>query len=206
MTKKNKGYTMIEMIIVIAIMAILSGMAFVTLGIIQQAKCNAAATSLDSQIGSLWIKTKALSQGKTQTVATSSEKGAKYPLSMLIRKNDDASDDIRDGSYVIYLGYSDGSSFYEKERCEVLPNVVSLKYTPTPGKDAEQKVTTLSMLVHTDGSSETIATGETDGFLISFNKSDGSVNHGAGTYEIIYNDETIVSIYLDSITGNHYAK
>ena len=58
--KKNKGYTLIEMIIVIAIMAILTAVAFVTLGVIHQAKCNAAVNSLDNQIGSLWIKTKAI--------------------------------------------------------------------------------------------------------------------------------------------------
>ena len=178
--KKNKGYTLIEMIIVIAIMAILTAVAFVTLGVIHQAKCNAAVNSLDNQIGSLWIKTKAISQGKTQTSPTSSEPGAAYPLCMQLCKNVDSTDDIRDGSYEIILGYEDGTNFIQKEKVEA------------------QRHSTLTSSPNADGT--------TDNILIEFNKSDGSVKYGAGTYEVIYNNSTVASIYLDSITGNHYIK
>ncbi len=195
--KKNKGYTLIEMIIVIAIMAILTAVAFVTLGVIHQAKCNAAVNSLDNQIGSLWIKTKAISQGKTQTSPTSSEPGAAYPLCMQLCKNVDSTDDIRDGSYEIILGYEDGTNFIQKEKVEALTDIVSIKYTETSGH-AEQRHSTLTSSPNADGT--------TDNILIEFNKSDGSVKYGAGTYEVIYNNSTVASIYLDSITGNHYIK
>ena len=46
----------------------------------------------------------------------------------------------------------------------------------------------------------------TDSFLIQFNKADGSVTYGAGTYEIIYNDKTVYKVVLDASTGKHYIR
>lgn len=62
--KKNKGYTLIEMIIVIAIMAILAGLSAVTIGLINKAKAQDAVTTFNSQLSSIWLKTKAI--GTTQ--------------------------------------------------------------------------------------------------------------------------------------------
>lgn len=186
--KKNKGYTLIEMIIVIAIMAILAGVAVVTLNVIQQAKCNAAVNTFDNQIGNLWIQTKALSQGKEQTNPSGhrTDDGATYPMCMQIKKN-------ADDAYEIFIGYYDGG-FIEKESLAVLTNIVKVKYTES---DSAQRHPTLTSA---SGGSET------EQMFIEFNKSDGSVIYGAGTYDIIYNNDIVASIYLDSITGNHYVK
>lgn len=189
--KKNKGYTLIEMIIVIAIMAILSGVAVVTLNVIQQAKCNAAVNTFDNQISNLWIQTKALSQGKVQSTSDRADAGGYYPMCMIVMKNVDDSDDIKNGSYEMILGYEDGSGFIKKESLAVLTEIVSIRYTPSPGS-------TYSAVTGADGT--------TTQMLIEFNKSDGSVKYGAGTYDIIYNNSVVASIYLDSVTGNHYVK
>ncbi len=58
--KKNKGYTLVEMLIVLAIMAILSGLAAVSVGLIRKAKIQDAITSFDSQLTNLWIQTKSM--------------------------------------------------------------------------------------------------------------------------------------------------
>ena len=42
--------------------------------------------------------------------------------------------------------------------------------------------------------------------IIEFNKSNGSVRYGAGTYEIVYNNKVVATVYLDADTGNHYVK
>ena len=56
---KNKGYTLIEMIIVIAIMAILAGVAAVAFNLISKAKVQDAVTSFNSQLSYSWLQTKA---------------------------------------------------------------------------------------------------------------------------------------------------
>ncbi|MDE6761269.1 MAG: prepilin-type N-terminal cleavage/methylation domain-containing protein [Lachnospiraceae bacterium] len=188
-TRKNKGYTLIEAIIVIAIIAILSGMSFVTIGIIKQAKCNAAASALDAQMGSLLIKTKAVSEAKDS------------PLCMLIQYNNSdinfADGTIaKRGSYSLILGYNDGSSFTPKEVDAdgnavvetTLPNILSINYTPEAGAGECSFV---------DG---------TETMLIEFKKADGSVRYGAGSYEIIYNGNKVATVKLDAATGNHSVK
>lgn len=62
--KKNKGYTLIEMIIVITIMAILAGLSAVSLSLISKAKAQDAVTTFNSQLNSVMLKTKAI--GTTQ--------------------------------------------------------------------------------------------------------------------------------------------
>ncbi len=188
--KKNQGYTLIEAIIVMAIIAILSGMSFVTLGIIKQAKCSEAANTISNQIGSLLTKTKALSEAKDK------------PLCMMIQYNDSNvtySDGTtaKAGSYSIVLGYHDGTGFTVKSATPsgdykaeaTLPNILTVKYTSTDkkpcniaGLDAEKKM------------------------IIEFNKANGSVRYGAGTYEIVYNGSTVATVHLDATTGNHYVK
>lgn len=201
--KKNKGYTLVETLIVIAIMAIVSAMAFVTIGIIYQAKYNAAIDELNTQINSVWIKTKALSQGKIQTnanqITDDTKDSAVYPLCMMIVENTDSTDDIKDGSYELILGYEDGTNFIEKEDITLLTNIININYVPSSDS---QKHALTAETVKEDGEQH----GSTSKILIEFNKSDGSVKYGAGTYQVIYNDRVVGSVYLDPTTGNHYTK
>lgn len=180
--KNNKGYTLIEMVIVIAIMAILTGVSVVTIGVIKEAKVNAAINTIENQMSSLWIKTKALSQSKVQSSPLSSGEAGTYPLCMMIEKNTDDSDDVKDGSYQLILGYEAGSGFVDKEVVATLTDYISIVYTDSAGVEL------------------------TDSIVIQFNKSNGSVVKGAGTYNIIYNDKVFGTIYLDGVTGNHYIK
>lgn len=188
--KKNKGYTLIEMLIVIAIMAILAGVAVVTIGIIKNARCTAAVNSFQNQVSSLWIKTKAISQGSVQASPTGKDASDKYPLCMRILKNSDSGDDVKDGAYELILGYNTGSGFEEKETVAVLTDIININYTPVGDQH------TLNTY---DGNNITSA-------IIQFNKSDGSVVYGAGTYNIMYNNRTFGSIHIDRISGNHYMK
>jgi len=117
---KNKGYTLVELIIVIAIMAILAGMSFITIGIINQAKCSAAVTTVDNQLSSCLIRTKAVSN-----VAT--------PMCMVVVQRND-------GTFAIMTGKLDssGALTYDDpnvdDNCEaILPRQIhKIEYTPSP--------------------------------------------------------------------------
>lgn len=192
--KNNKGYTLIETLIVLAIMAILTGVAFITIGVINEAKYNSAINTFENQLSNLWVQTKALSQGKEQTNPTSTDANAIYPLAMLLRLNEDSTDDIKDGSYELIFGYDQSGSFVEKETVAVLPHIISIEYVPS--------TVTQSHGTHTVCGYNGAATS----VFIKFNKSDGSVEYGAGSYRVIYDNKVVGTVYIDRITGNHYIK
>lgn len=181
--KKNRGYTLIEVIIVIAIIAILSGVSFVTIGIIKNAKAQAAATTLSDQMGSLLIKTRALSEAKDSRLCLRlryNENRVEYADGTIARA----------GSYSLILGYHDGSSFIEKnpDMAEAtLPDSITIDYAPAAANQ-ESGITGL---------------GDKD-VIIEFNKSNGSVRHGAGNYTFRLNDSIMSYVVLDATTGNHY--
>lgn len=190
--KKNQGYTMIELIIVIAIIAIMTGFSFGTIAVIKKARYNTAASTLSNQIGSLNVKTRAISEAKNN------------PLCILLHKNSDKIDlddgsVLRANSYSLILGYDAGSSIIDKKTGVAfaeastkvveasLPNIVEVVYTPS---DAAQQ--------H--------GCNDDDNIVIEFNKSSGGVRYGAGKYELVYNNRTVATVTLDATTGNHYLK
>ena len=87
---KNKGYSFIELMIVLAIMAVLSACAFLTIGIINNAKRDSGITTFESQLENLLVKTKAMSK--------TDEK-----LSMVIKKD-------TDNKWSFYYGTYDASN------------------------------------------------------------------------------------------------
>ena len=56
--RENKGYTLIEMIIVIAIVAVLTGAAMVTISIIHSAKAKEASSTLEDALGEAQMNAK----------------------------------------------------------------------------------------------------------------------------------------------------
>lgn len=178
--KRNRGYTLIEVIIVIAIIAILSGLSVVTLGIIRNAKAQAAATTLSDQMQSLLIKTKALSSAKGETLC--------MKLEYVDEKREIGNVTARAGSYLLILGTHKDSGFVARETDKVeavLPDLITIEYEPSKGQSTD------------------IAVPSTDA-IIEFNKSDGSVRSGAGVYTIRYNGNIMSYVVLDATTGNHY--
>ncbi|MDD6071667.1 MAG: prepilin-type N-terminal cleavage/methylation domain-containing protein [Clostridiales bacterium] len=180
--KKNKGYTLVEMIIVIAIIAILGGVSFITIGIIKESKRQSAVSELNNQMSSCLVRTKAVS---TSTNSTST------PLCMVIKER-------TDGTYAIMTGYVNGSNITDSagnalnpnkdENCEaVLSKEISkIEYQPATGQ----------------------AWSGSD-MIIQFIKSDGSTKYGGGSYVIYarkYGEKPYATISLDPVSGKHYVK
>lgn len=173
----NKGYSVVEMVIVIAIIAILSAVGFLTINIVYGAKVSSAKNTLNSQLSYLSNMTKAQDPNLTAWLYY------------------DDTDDV----YKIEYGLYDGYTFTK-----------NTSQDPVTFADA-------ILIYYTDeaGNRSVI---DTPGRFIKFNKSDGAVLVGAGTYDIIKNPRHIepassdgsesvaVSIVLNKSTGSHFAK
>ena len=57
---KNKGFSLVEMIIVLGIIAVMSTMALISINIIHSAKAKDAATVFDSEVATLKTKAKGM--------------------------------------------------------------------------------------------------------------------------------------------------
>lgn len=199
--KKNKGYTLTEMIVVIAIMAILSGVSVASLGTIKKAKYATAVSEFRNQLTSLCVITKATSQAVKQTSPTTTNPNSIYPLCMRLQKN-------ADDTYWLVLGYHTDGGFVPKNTNEtdakqnrdilVIPKIVNVSYDG----DASQVAPNMN-----DGPG--YVSNATPIALIEFRKTDGSVLYGAGKYTFRIDDSqgrVIGEVELDESTGKHSVK
>ena len=76
--KDNKGYTLIEMIIVIAIIAIMTGAAMVTITILHNAKAKEASITLETALS----ETQKNAKGKMCVVADTQQPDYKFALAV----------------------------------------------------------------------------------------------------------------------------
>lgn len=177
---KNKGYTLVEMLIVIAIMGILAGLSFATFAIVDEARCSSAVNTLNNQMSSCLIQTKAVSNPDE-------------PMCMVIKKRSD-------GTYAIMKGKIDGSgnivigNVNNDSECEaILPRQISLIEYHASSTAQEYSTSDSDIVV-----------------VLQFVKNDGSVCYGAGQYDLYTNTSgtgrIYASIYVDAESGKHYVK
>ena len=175
---KNKGYTLIEALIVISIMAILASLSLFSIGVIRDAKRSAAVTTFDSQISSCLVKTKAVSEVSGDNV-----------VCMYIKKRTGAYSKV---NYCIKIGYNTSSGVKDIVKGTVVDDNDDTTWDAILPKDVVK--------IACDGT-------EVDEMKIIFNKSDGSVISGSGSYTFYKSDGKVYStVYLDKTTGKHYIK
>lgn len=75
--KNNSGYTLVEMIIVIAIIAVMSGMGALTIASIRTSQAQASMQKFDSELSALEMRTKTLSSNETIELV---QNGANYDI------------------------------------------------------------------------------------------------------------------------------
>lgn len=193
--EKNRGYTLVEMLIVIAIMAILAGLSMFSVGIIRDAKRSAAINTFDNQLSSCLVKTKATSE-----VATSTDK----VVCMYVYRRTVGTK----SNYCIKIGYEVTDGVQDITDSSVIVGA-SGTYAAANSVDTNWDAVLPKDVTDIDFNGTSIGLGK----IIKFNKSDGSVSPGgAGTYTF-YKGGTkddggtaYASIYLDEKTGNHYIK
>lgn len=180
----NKGYSLVEMIIVIAIIAILTTAAFVTLAIIGTAKAKEASITFESEVASILSKTKgkACDADMDGTISDAELKsnsyglrihrsGGKIYLQTVVMENG------------IYKAYAD---FEEKNNPNnglgvSLSSKVQIMYTPIGG--TEYEIT---------GSAASV---------IAYDKS-GRCFSGAGTYKFYRNNGDKIATVIINKNGS----
>lgn len=75
--KSNNGYTLIEMIIVIAIFAVMSGVGFLTISSIRASQATASLQKFDSELSTLEMRTKTQKAGEAIRIV---QNGANYDI------------------------------------------------------------------------------------------------------------------------------
>lgn len=196
-TDSNRGYSFVEMLIVLAIMAIMSAMAIVTWNSVNSARYRNAISTFESEISTL----------RTATMAQGSEMALKvyYDSSYKDRFNKPI------GAYVIKRGYCDASGVFHEI---ALPDTSSVpaEYSHLANSDyyAYRGVSN-PVFVMQKGKIKYSETGTTPtdigatGVIIQYNKSDGSLNSGSGTFVIEKaNGDTAAEIHIVRITGTYY--
>lgn len=88
----NKGYSLVEMIITIAIIAIMTGISFVTVTMINSAKAKDASVTFESELSDMITKT------KNQVCIVNGKSKPSFSTCMMIYKADD-------GRYYVKRGY-----------------------------------------------------------------------------------------------------
>ena len=181
--KCNKGYTLVEALIVIAIIAILGGVSIFSIGIIRDARCSAAVSEFDNQISNTLVKTKALSDA-----------GNNHEVCMYITQLTNSKNHTY---FYVKVGYDSGTS----------GTVSDIRKSTEPDKDDSSSwdivfpkdIDKITLQADTSGTETNITSQK-----IKFDKSVGSIKSGYGTYKFYKGDRVVAEIYLDKSTGKHH--
>lgn len=192
--KNNKGYSLVEMIIVIAIIAVLTSAALVTITLINSAKAKEAGVTLDSEISRL------VAQSKSQMPIFDDGSGTKaehkdYNFAIAIYKNTDKKYYIASGYYNKqdnkFSTFDVSNNNGGKGIC--LSSKVSVSYEPgnkntSNSPDCDINGTTYSA------------------WVVSFDKA-GRCICGVGTFELKKSsDNTVIDEISIKANGSHQAK
>lgn len=113
---RNKGYSLIELIITIAIIVVLTGLSFITLSLLGSARAKEAATDFDAQISDL------AASSKNKLVILAGSERPKYCAFIKLYKDGD--------KYYVKKGYYNPTAVTNNERTLVEGEVVdNFSYT-----------------------------------------------------------------------------
>ncbi|MBQ8983954.1 MAG: prepilin-type N-terminal cleavage/methylation domain-containing protein [Lachnospiraceae bacterium] len=197
-TESNRGYSFVEMLIVLAIMAIMSAMAIVTWNSVNSARYRNAVSTFESEISTL----------RTATQAQGSEMALKvyYDINYKDRFNKPI------GAYVIKRGYCDDSgTFHEINLADT--STVPSEYSHLLNSDYyTYRGVSNPVFVMQKGKIKYASTGTaiaTDigasGVIIRYNKSDGSVKNGDGKFVIEKaNGDIAATVNIVKVTGTYF--
>lgn len=185
---KNGGYSLVEMIIVIAIIAVVAGMAIISISLIHSAKAKEAAVTVDEEIATLITKSKNMKCDK---------EGCQYAARIYYDKDDN--------KYYFQKGYYN-IEFKKYEfsdpdgKGKSLSSYVDVKFSGT--RDVIKDDYTVN---NQDVVSSMDVKSVTKGVPIRFNK-DGTCATGYGHFEFLKRNGNVVADEYIRVNGSHQCK
>lgn len=184
----NSGYTLVELIIVIAIIAILSGVGILTVGSIRTSQATTSMQRFDEELSALVGKTRSYEGNYAIKLVRN---GANYDIYYGTYSGDDSA------------ATADPSKFTRLDPSATKPDAVLQRVTIYYSADYDADSVTTELGAGDDGD-------ESKGWVIRVRKSDNRVIFGSGEYRFVkYNssDGTVGRIDFSKETGSHtYAK
>lgn len=188
-TMMNRGYSFIEMLIVLAILAIMSAMALVTWNSVSKARYQKAVSSFESELDTLRIQTMA------------QDKNMAFKIYYQSDYEDRFGNEI--GAYIIKRGYVDDAGiFQEVDKTHTDPALVSDYYDYRGVSDPVFLMKEGTITYALSGAGTAI---DENGVIVQYKKSDGSVLQGSGTFGFVTKKGDIVAdVNLVRVTGKYY--
>lgn len=180
--KNNKGFSLVEMIICIAIIAILSGIALVTVSMIDSAKAKDAAVSFNS------VVSETLAKSKGQMCVVNGVNQPTYKRCMYLYL-EDSSD-----RYYLKTGYYNPDGLTDADKYIFIDNE-----NKNEGKGTNLSAKVTIKYEDLDGNKTTV---DSDGVYIIFNKN-GTCFDGAGLFEFYKRNGNLVDEVSIKTNGSH---
>lgn len=178
MKRKNAGYSLVELVIVLGIIAVLSGLAAVTISAITTARATSAKESFNEELSTLQTMTK--SQDKDSAI--------------LVEKVD--------GKYQLTYGTFSGNKAASADFAD------KTKFTADSSKDVVvlDRVKIMYAASSSDTAKELTEVNPSGIMIIMFDKADGRVLSGSGIYTFNKDrsDNSVGRVTLNKTTGSHY--
>ena len=178
----NSGYTLVELIIVLAIIVILTTAAFVTMSIMHTAKVKEAAATFDAEITDLIARTR-----NQDVYQDTNQNGAM-----------DSGEELPGYKYELGISY-DGGKYY-----------INNWYLEPGGTHSEattkrKSLSAYARVQYSDFDGTYVDTDVIDGHMIRFDKS-GACVEGAGVYKFLKKDGSVIATVTINKNGSHQIK
>lgn len=179
----NSGYTLVELIIVLAIIVILTTAAFVTMSIMHTAKVKEAAATFDAEVTDLIARTR-----NQDVYQDTNNNGVK-----------DSGEERPDYKYELGISYEDGKYFINN--WFLTPGGTHSEADPSKRKSMSAYV----RIQYSDFDGTYVDAAVADGHTIRFDKS-GACVEGAGVYKFLKKDGSVIATVTINKNGSHQIK
>lgn len=178
----NDGYTLVELVIVLAIIVILTTAAFVTMSVMHTAKVREAASTFDSEITDLIARTRNQDVYQDTNGNGVKDSGEELP------------------GYKFELGM-----YYEDDRYYINNCFLTSGGTHQEAGTKRKSMSTYVRIRYTDFDGVYVNAAVTDGHTIRFDKS-GACVEGAGTYRFLKKNGSVIATVTINKNGSHQIK
>ncbi len=183
----NSGYTLVELIIVLAIIVILTTAAFVTMSVMHTGKVKEAASTFDAEITDLIARTR-----NQEVYQDTNNNGVK-----------DFGEELPGHKYELGIYYEDGKYFINN--CFLTPAPGGGSGTHSEAATKRKSMSAYVKIQYSDFDGTYVDFDVPDGHIIRFDKS-GACVEGSGIYKFLKKDGSVIATVTINKNGSHQIK